>query len=161
MSVTGIPDDDIPHGLRGYRKPYHCRCDVCKAANAAEARRVRANRRNAENSDELSRKRAARRTVTADTVSNVVGPMEKAVIAECEGLERAKIRPTLVVAARNLAKIVDTPKMSSIHTSTTKQIMAILADLHGDSAKAKSTGRRKSGGRLATVGNLTKVKRAQ
>jgi hypothetical protein len=87
--------------------------------------------------------------------------MEKAVIAECEGLERAKVRPTLVVAARNLAKIVDTPKMSSIHTSTTKQIMAILSDLHGDSAKTKATGRRKSGGRLATVGNLTKVKRAQ
>jgi hypothetical protein len=87
--------------------------------------------------------------------------MERAVVEECASLERAKDRPTLVVAARNLAKIVDTPKMSSIHTSTTKQIMSILADLHGDTDKAKAANKRKSGGRLATVGQLTKVKRAQ
>jgi hypothetical protein len=83
------------------------------------------------------------------------------VIAECAELEKARQRPTLVEAARNLAKIVDNPKLSSIHTSTTKQLMAILSDLHGDTEAKKATGKRKSGGRLATVGNLTKVKRAQ
>jgi hypothetical protein len=85
--------------------------------------------------------------------------MELAVAAECDGLERAKDRPALVVAAKNLAKIVDNPQLSSIHTSTTKQIMAILSDLHGDADKVKAANRRKSGGRLATVGALTKVKR--
>lgn len=177
VSVTGNSDDGIPHGLKGYRAPYCCTCDVCRAANAQYSRDKRAEYAAAKR-DELATKREARyaksqgkertairqrqaaATVSGGTVPKSAGPMERAVIEECEGLERAKIRPTLVIAARNLAKIVDTPKMSSIHTSTTKQIMAILADLHGDTAKAKATGRRKSGGRLATVGALTKVKRA-
>lgn len=181
MSVTGKTDDGIPHGLKGARKPYYCDCDICKAAINKYNREGRARRKLAkqQQDDELAAKRQqrrsrdpkgppistkgsrARRTETDVSVSKGVGAMEKAVISECAGLERAKARPTLVVAARNLAKIVDTPKMSSIHTTTTKQIMAILNDLHGDSAKVKATGRRKSGGRLATVGNLTKVKRAQ
>lgn len=174
MSVTAKPDDGIPHGLRGYRKPYNHRCDVCRAANTKYNAEQRA-KRAAKREDELAVKRAARNgkppaistkgireaAARRSESKDSVGDMERAVIEECAKLERAKERPTLVVAARNLAKIVDTPKMSSIHTSTTKQIMSILADLHGDTAKAKATGRRKSGGRLATVGALTKVKRAQ
>jgi hypothetical protein len=165
MSVTGKPDDNIPHGLKGYRLPYNCRCDVCKAANTEYMRGKRAEY--AKRDDELSARRearkvtrrTARRTESSDSVA--MGAMEKAVIEETDKLERAKDRPTQVVAARNLAKIVDNPKLSSIHTSTTKQIMAIMADLRGDMEEKKRTGRRKSGSRLATVGQLTKVKRAQ
>lgn len=166
---VSVKDDGIPHGLRGYRAPYNHRCEVCRAGWAkyvAERRSARKNtlgRDKAASWDELKAKRAARNSSAATesdvSVPNVVGAMEKAIIEECADLPRAKERPTLVVAARNLAKVVDNPKLSSIHTSTTKQIMALLADLHGDDDKAKATGRRKSGGRLATVGNLTKVKR--
>jgi hypothetical protein len=178
VSVTGKTDDGIPHGLKGARKPYYCDCPICKAAINKYNREGRARRKQQRQTqaDELSAKREARyvksqgrvrtakpvkRTESDVSVSKAVGAMESAVIKECEGLARAVERPALVVAARNLAKIVDTPKMSSIHTTTTKQIMAILADLHGDKAKTSATGRKKSGGRLATVGNLTKVKRAQ
>jgi hypothetical protein len=166
--------------LKGARKPWYCDCTVCKDAINEYNRAGRARRkqqREARQADELAAQRAkrkgkqppistkgiraaaAKRTESSDSVAK--GRMEKAVLAECEALERARTRPTLVVAACNLAKIVDNPKLSSIHTQTTKQIMAILADLHGDTEKAKATGKRKSGGRLATVGALTKVKRAQ
>lgn len=179
-----VKDDGIPHGLRGHRAPYNCPCDVCRLAwnayctekrnerkaKAEAAAKTRKGPQTLDEVDELLAKRKARKAVvvprkpraaTESNVSdpNVIGAMEKAIIEECADLPRAKERPTLVVAARNLAKVVDNPKLSSIHTSTTKQIMVLLADLHGDDDKSKATGRRKSGGRLATVGNLTKVKR--
>jgi hypothetical protein len=171
VSVTGPPDDGIPHGLKGARKPYYCDCQICKDAINEYNRSRRAIRKTQVRQDELAARRdrkigktraaiRAKQSESKDSVSNRIGPMEKAIIAECENLPRAVERPTLVAAARNLAKVVDNPKMASIHTSTTKQLMAILADLHGDTAKAKATGKRKSGGRLATVGALTKVKRA-
>lgn len=171
MSVTGDSKDPIPHGLRGYRRPWNCRCDVCKAANTEYNRDRRAVKQ--QEKDELAEKRSARNakltanlrsgkaTESDDSVPSAAGRMERAVIKECAELEKGRKRPTLVEAARNLAKIVDNPKLSSIHTSTTKQLMAILSDLHGESEAKKATGRRKSGGRLATVGSLTKVKRAQ
>jgi hypothetical protein len=174
MSVTGDSNDPIPHGLKGARKPWYCDCDVCKAAINEYNRGRRAARKQQQVAkDELSAKREQRRqtnranrnsgkaTESGDSVPASAGKMERAVIAECAELEKARQRPTLVEAARNLAKIVDNPKLSSIHTSTTKQLMAILSDLHGDTEAKKATGKRKSGGRLATVGNLTKVKRAQ
>lgn len=174
MSVTGEFDGSIPHGLRGSRAPYNCVCSKCRTAQRKYNREKSAEYRQREREkrqtkDELAAKRQQRTTtrvkrsaaVTESSDSDGVGRMERAVIAECEGLEKAGKRPTLVEAARNLAKIIDTPKLSSIHTSTTKQLMAILSDLHGESEAKKATGKRKSGGRLATVGNLTKVKRAQ
>jgi hypothetical protein len=171
MSVTGDSKDPIPHGLKGYRTPWNCRCDVCKAANTEYNRGRRKARQQAK--DELAEKREQRKqtltrnrnsgkaTESGDSDPTGMGRMERAVVKECAELEKAGKRPTLVEAARNLAKIVDNPKLSSIHTSTTKQLMAILSDLHGDTEAKKATGKRKSGGRLATVGNLTKVKRAQ
>lgn len=172
MSVTGNSRDPIPHGLRGYRTPWNCRCDVCKAANTEYNRGRREAKRQAQ--DELAAKREAKKTTlrlnrqgksgkateSGDSDPTGAGRMERAVIAECASLQKAKDRPTLVESARNLAKIVDNPKLSSIHTSTTKQLLAILADLHGDTEAKKATGKRKSGGRLATVGSLTKVKRS-
>lgn len=89
-----------------------------------------------------------------------IGEMEAAVIAECAQLELAAVRPTVVVAARNLARLVDdlsgSAKGGSVQVSTTKQLMAMLESLR---PKDTGSGKRKSGGRLATVGALTKVKR--
>jgi hypothetical protein len=174
MSVTGEFDASIPHGLKGSRAPYNCVCSKCRTAqrkyNREKAAEYRQREREAkEAKDELAAKRQQRTTArtkrsaaaTESRDSDKPGKMERAVIEECAELEKARQRPTLVEAAKNLAKIVDNPKLSSIHTSTTKQLMAILSDLHGDTEAKKATGKRKSGGRLATVGNLTKVKRAQ
>jgi hypothetical protein len=120
----------------------------------------RAARRN----DELAAKRA-QKTETSDSVPKRrrVGEMEQAVIAECAAITDAK--PTLVIAAKNLGRSVDdltgNAKVIALYNSTMKQLMATMAELRGDKAKSGATGRKKSGGRLATVGNLTKVKRAQ
>jgi hypothetical protein len=114
--------------------------------------------------DELAVKRA-KRTDSRESVARrrTPGEMERAVVQECEGIPDAK--PTLVVAAKNLGRIVDdlagNPKATALYNSTMKQLMATMAELRGDETDKRKTGKRKSGGRLATVGALTKVKRAQ
>lgn len=177
MSVTGNPKDPIPHGLKGARKPWLCKCSICRTALRRYNREKRAEYAEAKRDDELAAKReqraskgppistkgtraagVRRRTVTNGTVRE----MEKAVIEECSQITDAK--PTLVVAAKNLGRSVDdltgNPKAIALYNSTMKQLMATMAELRGDKAKAGVTGRKKSGGRLATVGALTKVKRA-
>jgi hypothetical protein len=181
VSVTCKSKDPIPHGLEGYRK-YGCTCDdgtvkSCLGANRAYQREMRARRADAKLSgDELAAKRtqrskgpvvttkrmreaAAKRRKTETNDS--VGEMEQAVITECAGIADAK--PTLVVAAKHLGRNVDAlsgnAKTIALYNSTMKQLMATMAELRGDKAKTSVTGRKKSGGRLATVGNLTKVKR--
>lgn len=91
--------------------------------------------------------------------------MEQAVIDECEGLPDDKTKATQIVAAKGLARKVDElvndEKAISLYNSTIKQLMATMAELRGDKLDARTASKRKSGGRLATVGNLTKVRRAQ
>lgn len=165
--------DSIPHGLRGYREPYLCRCDVCKAGWAEYMRDRRAARK-ADGSDELSRQRARKRAEakskskppkkSESNDSVVIGAMESAVITECAALE-TPAKATQLVAAKQLAQVID--KLSAngdgvgaaVINSSTKQLMSIMAEIRGDTGNSKATGRRKSGGRLATVGALTKVKR--
>jgi hypothetical protein len=53
-----IPEARVRHGLSGYRRG--CRCDVCKAANAAKQRRRRARRR-------TTRDEYPRRATSSDT----------------------------------------------------------------------------------------------
>lgn len=181
MSVTETDDDGIPHGLKGYRKPYNCRGPICAKANSEYMKAKRAEYANKDRDDELAAKREARKTVppistagmrkrsanvrakngTESPDSVKPGEMEKAVIEECAAMPEDRALPTKVIAARKLARIVDNGKLSSMHNSTTKQLMAIMAEMRGDDAKSRATGRRKSGSRMATVGNLTKVKRAQ
>lgn len=173
MSVT---DDPIPHGLKGARKPWCCRCDICVKANRAynnsKSAEYKARDRDAARADELAAKREAKRkdppAKRTDPSGSLrkgrkaIGEMERAVIEEASAITDAK--PTLIVAARNLARLIDMlsadSKGASVQNSTTKQLMSVMADLRGDKSASKATGRRKSGGRLATVGNLTKVKRA-
>lgn len=189
MSVTGNSKDPIPHGLEGYRK-YGCTCDdgtvkSCLGANRAYQRDMRARRADRKLGDEVAAKReanrgakgppigtakqraaAAKRSESSDSVRKgrrTIGKMEKAVIEECAQITDAK--PTLVVAAENLGRSVDeltgNSKVIALYNSTMKQLLATMAEMRGDKAKAGATGRKKSGGRLATVGTLTKVRRAQ
>lgn len=157
MSVTGVLKDPIPHGLKGYRKPFCCKCDVCRAAGSKYASDKRKEYRER---DELSAKRSQRRRTES---RNSVGDMEQAVIAECDVIPTVKA--TQVVAAKNLARLIDRLMKESagaaVLNSATKQLMMLMSDIRGDVDKAKTTGKRKSGGRLATVGQLTKVRRVQ
>ena len=169
MSVT---DDPITHGIKGYRQG--CKCKTClaqgrKAQREASARfRERQRQRRVDEIAEQRRKKYARSrsTESRDSVqpSRTVGEMERAVIEECAAITNT--RPTLVVAAKKLGRSVDdltdNPKVIALYNSTMKQLMATMAELRGDETDKRKTGKRKSGGRLATVGNLTtKVKRAQ
>lgn len=167
--------DAIPHGLKGYREPYECRCSVCRRGWADYMADLRAKRKakRGNGTDDLARKRAQKRAPTkrgagqSESRDSVMGAMEKAVIVECEKLVENQNPPnaTQLVAARSLASLID--KLSAngdgvgaaVINSSTKQLMSIMAEMRGDTTKSKATGRRKSGGRLATVGALTKVKR--
>lgn len=158
--------DVVPHGLGGYRK-FKCRCSVCRAANAGYVKDLRAR---AKANDEVGAKRRARRSESKDSVRKTgrarrIGDMEQAVIDECEGLPEDKTKATQIVAAKGLARkvdeLVDDEKAISLYNSTIKQLMATMAELRGDKLDARTASKRKSGGRLATVGNLTKVRRAQ
>lgn len=165
--------DAIPHGLKGYREPYECRCSVCRRGWADYMADLRAKRKakRGNGTDDLARRRAQKRAPTKrgagqsesrDSVK--MGAMEKAVIVECEKLETPP-NATQLVAARSLASLIDKLNAkddgvgAAVINSSTKQLMSIMAEMRGDTTKSKATGRRKSGGRLATVGALTKVKR--
>lgn len=161
--------DAIPHGLKGYRSPYNCKCPVCRAAWAAYCKVKREDRKGTKR-DDLARRRAQnarnatrsakRRSESGDSV----GAMEAAVVAECAALTEP-VNATQLVAAKQLASLIDKLSANSdgvgaaVINSSTKQLMSIMAEIRGDTGKSKATGRRKSGGRLATVGALTKVKR--
>lgn len=170
MSVTGDSADPIPHGLRGSRSPWNCKCDICLPASREYNRAKQAesrDRQRARRADEVAAKRRQRRggaaTESVDSQRKRVGRMERAVIEECAQIPDAK--PTLVIVAEELARVVDSlsgnVKAIALANNSMKQLVAVMADMRGDTDKAKATGRRKSGGRLATVGALTKVKRAQ
>lgn len=169
MAKVPVTDDSIPHGIEGYRK-YNCKCDdgtenSCLGANRIyqrEYRELKRRERAAAAVDELAKRRGKTKrtaTVAGSESNDSVGFMEQAVIDECATLEMARVRPFVVAAARKLARIVDAlgddTKGLAAQASTTKQIHAMLESLRPKETASK----RKSGGRLATVGNLTKVKR--
>jgi hypothetical protein len=147
----------IKHGRSGYRSG--CGCEVCRKENNdyINRRRQLKGREQSGTGGGNVVNMARRRKATTES-SDSVGPMEKAIIAECENLERTSARPTLYQSALKLAKVIDSPEFSGAAVQTTKQLMAIMKELHGDDEKS-ATGKRKSGGRLATVGALVKVKR--
>lgn len=173
--VIETDDDGIPHGIKGYRSPYNCKGDICKRAWADYIAGRRAARK-ADGTDQLAKKRAQKRAGAKRPRSTVrtesrdsdkppkIGEMELAVITECASLETPP-KATQLVAAKQLASLID--KLSTngdgvgaaVINSSTKQLMSIMAEIRGDTTNSKATGRRKSGGRLATVGALTKVKR--
>lgn len=150
----------IKHGRSCYVKG--CGCDVGRKAEAeyqAQRRRERGRDNNGNVISMNGKKTESRDSVKRPRSSKEMGDMEKAVIEECAQLrsEDITVRPTVEIAARNLAKVVDDPDLQGMHIQATKQVMAMMESLRPkeDSAAKK----RKSGGRLATVGALTKVKR--
>lgn len=144
----------IKHGHGGYVAG--CGCDVCRKA-ASDYQAKRRAERGRTDSNVISMKNG-NTTESSDSVKRrlVIGPMEQAVIDEYELLDAECKRPTVLVAAREVARIVDDPKLQGMHIQATKQVMSMMESLRPKETEAK---KRKSGGRLATVGNLTKVKR--
>ncbi len=78
---------------------------------------------------------------------------------EVKGLTLAATRPAMVMIARSMAATLDNPKQAAQHAQAARQLTQILEALAGNNAGAKGVNRRKSGGRLATVANMTKSKR--
>jgi hypothetical protein len=185
VSVTGDGDDPIPHGLEGYRPPWKCKCAICRKANADYMKGKRAEYKKAADTDEVAAKRAqkksppistvgsrnaaAKRTESNDSVpkrSKKIGEMEQAVLDEIAALpEGKKPNATAIVAAKDLARALDSlrdgEKTVTVYNQTWKQFAVLMADIRGEGKAGGGQARRKSGGRLATVGALTKVKRAQ
>lgn len=143
------------HGtLKGYRQG--CGCDPCYSAmqdNSHEYQeRVARERLGATGESatvsnitriRLANKDAQRVVNGYDTVDNSqsasktehMGDMERAVVEECQGLSLATERPAMVVSARHMARILDNPKQQALWPTTTRQLTAILNDLHGNSKK--------------------------
>jgi hypothetical protein len=82
-----------------------------------------------------------------------MGDAEAAVIAECERLPLAAERPTAVVGARLMARIIDNPEWRLMHGKAAAQMEACMGVLRPKPSK------RKTGRRLASVQSLTKEKR--
>lgn len=164
---VGIP----PHGLKRYRKPWNCHCDVCRAANTKYGKDRKAAIA-AKLEDELATRRANRaksqpRTPTSrsvkprgasDEAPAKIGEMEQSIIDACKLIDRATEQPDMVMMARKMARILDNPKALPLHNSSTRQLTGIMATLRGTGA-GSAGGKRKSGGRLATVQSMTRSKR--
>lgn len=163
----------VTHGRSCYRQG--CGCDVGRKAESDYQAKRRAENGRAQNGNVIPmskgpaistkgmRDAAKKRTESRDSVKRAekrakVGAMEQAVIDEYELLDADCKRPTVLIAARNLAKIVDDPDLQGMHIATTKQVMAMMQSLRPKEIDAK---KRKSGGRMATVGALVKVKRGE
>jgi hypothetical protein len=131
------------HGTSGYRAG--CRCYTCVSAETDRKRNYRATGSGAKSSDYTEG--------AAGDRNSEVGEVEAAVIAECESLPLAAQRPTLVIAARDMARIMDNREVSHWHSKAAKAMLEYMAQLYPQQKP------RKMGQRLATVHALTKVKR--
>lgn len=80
-----------------------------------------------------------------------MGDIERAVIAEVELMARPPAEVD-VLAARNLAAILDEPLLVSRHARVTAQLVTTLKTMHGDD---KRTAKRRNPRRLATVQRMT------
>jgi hypothetical protein len=128
------------HGRERYRRG--CRCDECKAAQAAYQRVFRERQRNglvgvANDAPDLD-----------GTVRNLtVGPVEAAVREEIDGLASAALRPSLAAIAACMARLLDSPA-STPKPAAAKVLISVLETLHRGSVQ----GRR---GSLALVRTMT------
>lgn len=151
----------IEHGLKGYRTG--CGCEVCRKANNdyhAERRARIGHPRQTNNVVSIGGGGKKTAPVSNETPTTP-GPMERAVIEECANISRAERFPTLREMATGQARIIDNKDLAGLHTSATRTLAAIMKDLRVEDDKATMKDKRKSGGRLASVQSLAKVKRAQ
>lgn len=122
-----------------------CRCDECKAAEAARKRRARARDANqrariASVTDINRKPEAPAETPSAPTE---MGPVEKAVREEIAMSPRAEQLPGICAAYIQLGKNMDNSKLVAIHDRIAAKMVTLRAQLQ--------LPKRKSGGRLAAV----------
>jgi hypothetical protein len=128
-----------------------CRCVKCKAANTAAARRHRA--RNA-----VARTRRARPKVVGLPVTGMadavigMGRNERAVRDECENLERAVERPTVVAQAITVAQRLDDPACYAMAATLSRQLQSLMQELQVPKKKLAPK-------RLAVVQAMTNARR--
>jgi hypothetical protein len=77
------------------------------------------------------------------------GEVELAVVAEVDGLPMAADRPALVANAITLAGILDNAEQVYMWPQTTRQLHALLNELHGGGKR-----KRRDSGRLASVSQM-------
>lgn len=125
------------HGASGYQPPYNCRCLECRSGHAERQRNRRATG---------SGSRAA---VANLARARRMGATERAVIAEVEQMSTAPAAVD-VLAARNLARILDNEKLVNMWPRATAEFVKAMYTVH---PKPEATKRRK--GRLAAVRKIT------
>lgn len=124
------------HGASGYQPPYNCRCLECRAGHAERQR----NRRTMGS--------GSGKTVAALTRAAPSGETERAVLAEVEMMDSPPRRAD-VLACRNLARILDNPKLTGLHPKVTAEFVRALYVMHPRPQK------RKAKRRLAAVQKMT------
>jgi hypothetical protein len=123
----------VGHGRERYRRG--CRCDECKAAQAAYQREFR--------------ERKALGLVGATFVAPDLdpGPVELAVQSELAGLVSAEARPALAQIALCMGRVLDSPAAGP-KPQAAKTLVSVLDALHKSSVGVRR-------GRLAAVRTMT------
>ena len=155
--VTGVD------ALVSYRRHKH-RCQVCRAANAQYMRDKRAQDKAMAQADNVRPIKSAQGRVKTQPSRPVAasepptepqppedlgpGPVELAIMASCETSPVAAERPELVAMALCLAKLMDNQQLQKDHTSASRQLSNLMAQL-------KPTAKSKMKARLVTVKKMT------
>lgn len=133
----------VQHGSRT-RYNAGCRCDLCKQASR-DYDKLRRQRM-------LASKQAPATVYALPTPASSevgeVGRVEAAVMAEIDALSTAGSRPSLVEAARSMAKVLDSPLNISQHAACTGRLVDIMKELR------KTADSRQ--GKLAAVRQMTR-----
>jgi len=149
-------DDNIPHGLEGYRR-YDCKCGVCRAANtkygADRRARIKAEQAAPDNVRPLRRGKPMS-TVDVLSAPEQPGFVEQGVIDVCVNSSVAAERPDVVAQARVLARLMDTQKMEKDYTSASRQLSNLMGILC-------PVGKSKTKGRLVQIQKMTNRRPAQ
>jgi hypothetical protein len=113
-----------------------CRCPKCRAANAAAARKIRA--RNATVRTRRARPKVVAlplRQRTPDAPPPEMGRNEQAVRDECDTLDRAVDRPSVVAQAITLAQRLDDPAHAAMCATNSRQLQSLMAELQAPRKK--------------------------
>jgi hypothetical protein len=145
--------DDMPdrpkrtvrtHGTSGYRAG--CRCSTCTLAESDRKRRFRSTGSGAKN------------VVAIRSKQDLTQPGEVERALDAETAELGTEHAVTVAQARVLARILDDAEMFGLHVQASRQLTQVLQSVWGNQSPGRG-GRRKSGGRLAVVRELTKARR--
>jgi hypothetical protein len=109
-----------------------CRCVKCKAANSAAARRVRARNstvRARRSKSKIASVVAMPTNPQSPGMGSEMGRCERAVRDECDTLERAVDRPSVVAAAIVLAQRLDDPSHAAMSATNSRQLQSLMSEL--------------------------------